>query len=129
METNEDMTYMQATLLTLIRLFLPCLAGLALLNPLAAEVRLRLDVGDPELYLVRPGENKAITVVVTNEGGEPISGRLVVEVESYDGSKFEVAEALKLAPADEERVEIPREKLGDLGIKWVRAKLQQERAG
>ena len=90
----------------------------------AALVDLQLDVGDPGLYVVRPGDATPLALTATNSGHQAVKGMLVAEVESYDGSSFTVSGSVDLRPGETARVEIPRERLGDLGIKWVHAELR-----
>ena len=86
------------------------------------DIDFKLDVGDP-LYLVKPGDKTPIIVSAINRGTEAVSGQMQVQLESYDGSKIDFKQPVQLGAGADAKLQIPREKLGALGIKWLNTSL------
>ena len=91
--------------------------------PVAVVLDFQLDVGDADLYIVQPDERKPLYVVATNTSAAPLQGELRATIKSYDGSSFDVAQKAAIAAGQTARLEIPRDRLGSLGVKWVTARL------
>lgn len=104
--------------------------NISITNPgLNEPVAITLDVGDPDLYMVSPGSNQPIALLVKNNGDETLKGKLQVVVQSFSGRHFTVDENLVLSTGEQKSVEIPRDKIQELGIQWVDATLKHQQKG
>lgn len=87
------------------------------------ELILQLDVGDPGLYMVKPGDSQPLFITVRNTGKYPVRGRLEAGINSWEGRGFRVSGKVKLDSGETDKINIPRNKLGRRGIKWVHARV------
>lgn len=110
---------MNATLLVL---------GLSLLTADAESfqppVEMRLDVGDSS-KVVRPGDEGRVVLVVRSSSGQPQSGTVHLEIESFDGTVIRKALPASLDPGKELRLPMPQAVFDRLGIKWLRYHWEQ----
>ena len=83
-----------------------------------------LDVGSP-LFIVTPGQEDKAALTIANATNAPQQLQMRVEVESFDGSIQKDTANLTVPAKATARWPIPRDLLGELGIKYVRATLEQ----
>ncbi len=91
-------------------------------------LQIKLDVGDPDLYLLRPQSSSSPALILKNNSPEQLSGEFRIELESFDGAILEFKQQVTIEAAHEFRISIPREKLGEFGIKWLHTHFVSEKS-